>query len=320
LREDRLRSAVVVAGSMWNEVKVVAETGSTNTDLLRLAADGAPQGAVLAAKAQTSARGRQGRVWKNAPGAALTFSVLLRPHSVPQSARGWVPLLAGVATAAAVRSVTGVDARLKWPNDILIGGGKLTGILAEQTTGDAIVVGIGLNVHGGVGEFPVPTATSLELHGAGQTDRTALLAEILRRIERWYGRWVESGDADECGLRPEYLRQCATIGRVVKIELPGGRSLAGAAVDVDSNGRLIVRNEGGMLVPISAGDVIHVRLADRVGCLGTDCVPGLLKECCCLGESNADGMSGQLGPVGAVSCVFPLMARSRLPGEDRLAD
>ncbi|HET7015897.1 MAG TPA: biotin--[acetyl-CoA-carboxylase] ligase [Streptosporangiaceae bacterium] len=262
LREDRLRSAVVVAGSMWNEVRVVAETGSTNTDLLRLAAQGAPQGAVLAAKAQTSARGRQGRVWQNAPGAALTFSVLLRPRSVPQSARAWVPLLAGVATVAAVRSVTGVDARLKWPNDILIGEGKLTGILAEQTTDDAIVVGIGLNVFGGVGDLPVPTATTLELHGAGQIDRNELLAEILRRIERWYGRWVESGDADACGLRPEYLRGCATIGRTVKIELPGSRSLVGTAIDVDSNGRLIVRDEGGDLVPISAGDVIHVRLTD----------------------------------------------------------
>ena len=302
LLEDRLRSAVVVAGSLWNELKVVAETGSTNTDLLRLAAGGAPQGAVLAAKAQTSARGRQGRVWQNAPGAALTFSVLLRPRSVPQSARGWVPLLAGVATAAAVRAVTGVEVRLKWPNDILIGDGKLTGILAEQTTDDAIVVGIGLNVRGGVGDLPVPTATSLELHGAGQADRNELLAEILRRLERWYLCWAEPasarpGDADGCGLRPEYLRQCATIGRAVKIALPGGRSLAGTAVDVDSSGCLIVRNDSGALVPISAGDVIHVRLANRVGCLSTDGGPGLLKECGCLDEASADGASGELGLV-----------------------
>ena len=267
LRADRLRSAVVVDGSLWNQVVVVAETGSTNSDLLRLAADGAPPGLVLAAQTQTSGRGREDRVWKSAPGAALTFSVLLRPHSVPQSARGWVPLLAGVATAAAVRSVTGVDARLKWPNDILIGDGKLTGILAEQTTGDAIVVGIGLNLRGGAGELPVPTATSLELHGAGQTDQNELLAEILRGLERWYRRWAEPesqsarpGDADECGLRPEYLRQCATIGRSVRIVLPGG-SLAGTAVDVDRSGRLIVRADGpdGDLIPVSAGDVIHVR-------------------------------------------------------------
>ncbi len=266
LCENRLRSAVVVPGGLWNEVKVVAETGSTNSDLLRLAAAGAPQGLVLAAQAQTSGRGRQGRVWQSAPGAALTFSVLLRPRCVPQSARSWVPLLAGVATASAVRAVTGVDARLKWPNDILIGEGKLTGILAEQTTGAAIVVGIGLNVRGGVGELPVPTATSLELHGAGHVDRTDLLAEILRRLDRWYRRWTEpgaagAGDADACGLRPEYVRLCATIGRAVKISLPGGRSLTGTAVDVDGTGRLIVRADqpGGDLVPVSAGDVIHVR-------------------------------------------------------------
>lgn len=271
LREDWLRSALLGDASLWTEVKVVAETGSTNSDLLRLAADGAPQGLILAAQAQTAGRGRQGRVWQNLPGAALTFSVLLRPRRVPQSSRGWVPLLAGVATAAAVRSVTGVDARLKWPNDILVGEGKLTGILAEQTTGDAIVVGIGLNVRGRLGELPVPTATSLELLGVAQTDRSELLAEILRRLEQWYRRWAEPapaapdqiapGDADACGLRPEYLRQCATIGRVVKISLPGGRSLDGTAADVDGNGCLIVRNEDGVLVPISAGDVIHVRLA-----------------------------------------------------------
>jgi BirA family transcriptional regulator, biotin operon repressor / biotin---[acetyl-CoA-carboxylase] ligase len=269
LREDWLRSTVIVAGSLWREVEVVAETGSTNSDLLRQAAAGAPQGLVIAAQAQTAGRGRQGRVWHNAPGAALTFSVLLRPRAVPQSVRGWVPLLAGVATAAAIRSVTGVDARLKWPNDILIGDGKLTGILAEQTTGDAIVVGIGLNVRGGIGELPVPTATSLELHGAGQTDRTELLAEILRRLERWYCRWAEPepptapGDADACGLRPEYVRQCATLGRAVKIALPGGRSLAGTAVDVDVTGRLLVRTgePGADLVAVSAGDVVHVRAA-----------------------------------------------------------
>jgi BirA family transcriptional regulator, biotin operon repressor / biotin---[acetyl-CoA-carboxylase] ligase len=272
LREDWLRATVVTAGSMWTDIRVLAETGSTNSDLLRLAADGAPQGLVIAAQAQTAGRGRQGRIWQNRPGAALTFSVLLRPRRVPQSARGWMPLLAGIATVAAVRSASGVDARLKWPNDILVGDGKLTGILAEQTTGDAIVVGIGLNVRGGVGDLPVPTATSLELHGAGQTDRNELLAEILHRLERWYLRWAEPasggpaparpGDADACGLRPEYLRQCATIGRIVKIALPGGRSLDGTAIDVDGNGCLIVRNEAGVLVPISAGDVIHVRLAD----------------------------------------------------------
>jgi BirA family biotin operon repressor/biotin-[acetyl-CoA-carboxylase] ligase len=262
LRADVLRSAVVVPGSSWSEVTVVAETGSTNSDLLRLATDGAPQGLVLAAQAQTCGRGRQGRAWQSAPGAALTFSVLLRPLSVPRSARGWLPLLAGVATAAAVRSVTGLDARLKWPNDILIGAGKLTGILAEQAADEAIVVGIGLNVRGGVGELPVPTATSLELHGAGKTDRNELLAEILRRLDWWYRRWTDSlGDADACGLRPEYIRQSATIGRAVQIALPGGRSLAGTAVDVDSTGRLIVRTgeQPGELVPVSAGDVIHVR-------------------------------------------------------------
>src|SRR5215469_9764608 len=153
-----LLDRVVVTGGLWTDVRVVAETGSTNEDLLRRARDGAPEGAVLVAEAQTSGRGRQGRSWQSQPGAALTFSLLVRPVTVPQSAMGWLPLLTGVATATAVRRVTGLQAGLKWPNDVLIGDGKLAGILAEQSAG-AVIVGTGLNVLGRLDALPVPTAT-----------------------------------------------------------------------------------------------------------------------------------------------------------------
>jgi BirA family transcriptional regulator, biotin operon repressor / biotin---[acetyl-CoA-carboxylase] ligase len=172
---------------------------------------------------------------------------------------GWLPLLSGVATAEAVRTATGAQASLKWPNDVLVGDGKLAGILAEQS-GDAVVVGIGLNVLGRADSLPVATATSLEQHDA-TTGRAELLVAILRGFETWYLRWVQTdaGDPDACGLRPAYVELCRTIGQRVKVALPGGHSLTGAAVDVDATGRLIVKPDSAETVPVSAGDVIHVR-------------------------------------------------------------
>ena len=140
-----ITNVVVRPGGLWREVQVVGETGSTNADLLAQAGAGAAEGVVLVAEAQTAARGRLGRRWTSPPRAALTFSVLLRPRGVPPALLGWVPLLAGVAAASAVRAVTGVEATLKWPNDVLADGGKLGGILAERS-GPAVVVGIGINV------------------------------------------------------------------------------------------------------------------------------------------------------------------------------
>lgn len=260
LSQARLGAVLHEHGSLWTDLRVVGETGSTNEDALALAQAGAAEGLVIAAEAQTAGRGRQGRSWQSVPQEALTFSVLLRPDDVPQPARGWAPLLAGVAAATALRAVTGVDARLKWPNDILVGGGKLAGILAEQS-GEAIVVGIGINVRGSEHDLPVATATSLELLGSGEVDRTELLAEILRQVERWYVRWrgTGDGDADACGLRAEYLALSATIGTRVRVELPGGRILAGQATGIDETGQLLVATDEGAVVPVTAGDVVHLR-------------------------------------------------------------
>ena len=259
----RVAAAVCGDGRVWTDIRVVAETGSTNADALRAAASGARAGLVIAAEAQTAGRGRQGRDWLSQPGSALTFSVLLRPVA-PQSARGWLPLLAGVAVAGAVRAETGVDARLKWPNDVLAGGGKLAGVLAEQA-GDAIVVGIGINVGGARGDLPVPTATSLQACGAspaGRTDRTGLLAALLGRLEHWYLAWDGAGgDPVGSGLRAAYLELCATIGQRVRAELPGGRHLAGVATGIDGTGRLLIGSQDGtgQRTAVSAGDVVHVR-------------------------------------------------------------
>ncbi len=168
-----------------------------------------------------------------------------------------MPLLAGVAVAAALRGEATADAWLKWPNDVLVRGGKVAGILAEQAR-DAIVVGIGINVTVARDELPVPGATSLAIEGAG-TGREPLLVGVLGQLERWYLDWKgEAGDADRCGLRAEYLGLCATVGQQVRVSLPSGSVVTGEASDVDSSGRLVVRSGAG-LVPVSAGDVVHVR-------------------------------------------------------------
>jgi len=242
---------------LWTCVDVVPRTGSTNADLL---ARGGPEGQVLVAEEQTAGRGRMGRSWVSQPGASLTFSVLLRPVTVPPARRGWLPLLTGVAVATAVRSVAAVPATLKWPNDVLVADRKLAGILAEQS-GETVVIGIGVNVATAADALPVsPTglrATSLHVEGA-DVARDVLLSEVLRQLEHYYLRFRSDPDPERSGLLAEYRALCDTLGRQVRVELPGDRSLAGVAEGVDQDGRLLVR-EADTITPVSAGDVIHVR-------------------------------------------------------------
>jgi BirA family transcriptional regulator, biotin operon repressor / biotin---[acetyl-CoA-carboxylase] ligase len=135
---------------------------------------------------------------------------------------------------------------------------KLAGILAEQA-GDAIVLGIGINVSSGRDELPVASATSLALEGAEGAAPGRLLIAILGELERWYLPWTGArGDAVACGLHLEYQRLCATLGREVRVSLPGGRTVTGVAAGVDQTGRLVVGSAAGP-IPVSAGDVIHVR-------------------------------------------------------------
>ena len=261
---DKLRAEAL--GGFWTAVDVVASTGSTNVDLLARANTdvGLPEGQVLVAEEQTAGRGRLGRTWTSVPGASLTFSVLLRPATVPASRRGWLPLLAGVAVASAVRSATGVGAMLKWPNDVLVGDRKLAGILAEQSPdGSAVVMGIGVNVATPADALPVsPTglpATSLLAEGAS-VSREALLRAIIGELGRWYTAFRADPDPVRTGLLDAYRPLCATLGRQVRVELPVGRFMTGVARDIDPDGRLLVSdNPGDQPMAISAGDVVHVR-------------------------------------------------------------
>ncbi len=223
LNVHALREAVVAPGRLWHDVRVVAETGSTNTDLLAVSRSGISEGVVLAAEVQSAGRGRMGRQFVSPPRAALLFSVLLRPVAVPPPLRGWIALLTGVAVASALRAEAAVDARLKWPNDVLVNGAKLAGILTEQS-GDAIVVGTGINVSTSRDELPVPEATSLAQEGAAGTDRDRLLARVLTDLEHWYLCWTGArGDRAPPGV-PAPVRDRRPAGpRLAARRDDGGR-------------------------------------------------------------------------------------------------
>ena len=163
-----LQRALLVPGGLWRHLDLKAETASTNADVAEAARRGEPEGLIVVAEQQVAGRGRRDRQWVSPPRAGLTLSVLLRPgDAVPNRRWGWLPLLAGVALLEAVQRIAEVDAALKWPNDLLVQDAKCAGILAE-VIGDAVVLGIGLNVTTRVDELPVTgglPATSLQIAG-----------------------------------------------------------------------------------------------------------------------------------------------------------
>ncbi|WP_433347286.1 biotin--[acetyl-CoA-carboxylase] ligase [Micromonospora sp. CA-111912] len=278
LSAARLRRALVAPHGPWRHLDLRDETGSTNADVAEAAQAGEPEGLVVVAERQTAGRGRRGRSWQSPPRAGIATSVLLRPGEAvaergwppaPASGYGWLPLLAGVALVETVARLAELDAALKWPNDLLVGDAKCAGILAEAVPGPApdrptaVVLGIGLNVTLGAGELPEnPTglpATSLRLAGATATDRDPLLRALLRSLADWYDRWRSAGgDAQASGLRDAYLAACATVGRPVRVLLPGGDEVTGTATGVDPDGQLIVDTPAGPRA-LAAGDVLHLR-------------------------------------------------------------
>lgn len=254
----------------WPAITVVASTGSTNADALQAVAAGAPEGWVLVADEQVSGRGRLTRTWHGVRGAGIAMSVVLHPR-VPVPAWGWLPLLTGVATASALNAAAPVAVRLKWPNDLVVergapaGPGKLGGILVERAAGPgaAVVVGVGINVDQHADELPGPGATSLRLLSAGVSDRESVIAAVLAGLAARYSAWQDSqGDAAACGLREAYERISATIGRPVRLALPGGTAVDGVATGLDETGRLLV-DDGSTARAYAAGEVVSTRPAAR---------------------------------------------------------
>ncbi|RDI25712.1 BirA family biotin operon repressor/biotin-[acetyl-CoA-carboxylase] ligase [Rhodococcus sp. AG1013] len=266
LNADALRRALVRdAGgdpdAFWARVDVVAETGSTNADLLARPRDAHYARSVLVAEYQSGGRGRHSRPWVSAPRALITVSAVLDMPGMDLSDIGWLPLLSGIAVVDALRTIAEVDAELKWPNDVLIGGKKVAGILAEVAATapvPTVVIGIGLNVSLTEDELPVPTATSLLLEEAAVTDRDILVRAVLRELARRWREWQSVGWRVE-DLAAAYRQRCGTLGRLVRAELPGDRELVGIATDVDVEGRIVIEADGESPVAVSAGDITHLR-------------------------------------------------------------
>jgi BirA family biotin operon repressor/biotin-[acetyl-CoA-carboxylase] ligase len=259
----------LVAGALadpesW-DVRHVLSTGSTNDDLARTAASAPGRASsVLVTEEQTAGKGRSGRQWACPPGAGLMFSVRLVLPEIPLARRGWIGATLGLAICRAFGRVAGVRAELKWPNDVLVGGLKCGGILAEMTS-EAVIVGAGLNISLRADELPRADATSLRLSGAAVVDRNALLVAVLDEFRSLLQAWRRAGgDVDAAGLRQGYLNSCATIGSWVRVELPGDVSLVGRAVDVDPDGAIVLQDANGGRSRHSAGDVVHLRPAGGV--------------------------------------------------------
>jgi BirA family biotin operon repressor/biotin-[acetyl-CoA-carboxylase] ligase len=247
LRPGALRRALAPDG--WR-VEVVPLAGSTNALVADRARAGEPAGLVVVAEEQTAGRGRLDRSWVSPPRAGLTLSVLVRPE-LPPGQWPWLPLLTGLAVAQALRSQAGVEAVLKWPNDVLVDGRKVCGVLAEVPVPGAAVLGIGLNVSTREEELPHPQATSLALAGAATTDRDTVLRAVLRSLRRVLDDPVQA--------RADYSSLCDTLGRPVRLELPDGSTREGRADRVDEGGRLVLDGTA-----YGAGDVVHLRsLSER---------------------------------------------------------
>jgi BirA family biotin operon repressor/biotin-[acetyl-CoA-carboxylase] ligase len=156
----------------------------------------------------------------------------------------------------------GFEASVKWPNDVLLDGHKVAGILVERIEtdgGPAAVVGVGLNVGMTTDELPVPEATSLAVASGGVApDRTELLVAVLQTFWEAYTAWEQGGDQASRLLAESYAAACATVGRDVRVDLPSGDVLTGRATGVDPTGRLLVEHDG-RRTAVSAGDVVHVR-------------------------------------------------------------
>lgn len=257
---DLPRLSSVSRRCLWLE-----SAGSTNTELVARATgpDAAdwPDGSVVLTDTQTSGRGRLGRVWTAPPGTSLAVSVLLRPARIPADRLGWLSLAAGAAMAAALRRHGAPGAGVKWPNDVLIGGRKVCGILAEALPdGSGVVVGSGLNHRIEAADLPVPTATSLAIEGA-ETDVDLIAADYVARLRTLVDDLDEAaGDAERSGLARVVADLCDTIGVRVRVELPDGTTRIGVARRIDEQGRLVVR-QGADSSPlhVAAGDVEHLR-------------------------------------------------------------
>lgn len=248
-------TAAVKTDSPWNVIHL-KETESTNTDAVRLALEGCPEFTVVIADSQTGGRGRQGRTWSSPPASGLLFSLVLR-HDGDIAAISTLPLVMGLAVAKAVSPYIAPDIpQIKWPNDILVGGRKLCGILCEMrqsTAGRAVIAGIGINVNLPPDSLPeevAARATSMNILTGKSFRREEVFSSLLNSISREYAKWKESGFK---ALLPEIGRYDYLNGRSVTMALTGEKA-TGTACGIGADGSLLLREESGIVRNIYSGE------------------------------------------------------------------
>ena len=229
--------------------------GSTNAEIKKLAAKGYPQGTTVIAETQMDGKGRLGRVWQSPPETGLWFSFLLKPELSPLHIAG-ITLACGMGVCMAIRNCTGLDARIKWPNDIIVNNKKVCGILTEMSAeADKInyaVVGIGINVN--TEFFPEEIrhkATSLMLEKGERFERKTLFQNVLAETEKYLKTYE---DTYGIFIMEEYKKYCATLGKEVSV-IRGNKTLCGTAVDIAETGDLIIRTSDGEMLNIHSGEV-----------------------------------------------------------------
>jgi BirA family biotin operon repressor/biotin-[acetyl-CoA-carboxylase] ligase len=249
-----------LASAQASQLRWVASTGSTNSDLISQAAE-LQDFSVLITDEQVAGRGRSGRSWEAPSGSSMMASVLLRPTGVAPTQFSWLPLIAGLSLANAVSSFGGAKrAMVKWPNDVMIGDQKVAGVLSEALPDfSGVVIGAGLNVYQTREQLPVDTASSLALEGISVPSVDYVFAEYLRNLRRNYEDFISCrGELAGTELLSAIRDTCSTIGRSVRVILPGDKELLGEAVDIDELGRIVIAHDG-KHTAVSVGDIVHLR-------------------------------------------------------------
>lgn len=249
--KDKLQTAV-----FGTKIHYFSEIGSTNNEAKSLAAKGEPEGTVVIAERQSTGRGRLARGWFSPPGKGIWFSLILRPPFLPCHAPQCT-LLAAVAVTRAIRRMTNLPCGIKWPNDILLAGKKLVGILTEMSAEmdriNYVVIGIGLNVNFETDDFPPelhPIASSLQIAAGHPVPRVDLLCVILQEMEQLYYEALQDGFG---GVLAKWRELSVTLGQAVDVCAPD-EQYSGIAADIDHEGALLVDTDQGRQRVI-AGDV-----------------------------------------------------------------
>ncbi len=252
---------MLAAGSMWEKIFFFEDIDSTNTAAMKLAEKGFKHGVVVLADSQSKGKGRRGRTWFSPAKSSIYMSVILNPEIEPKDAT-LLTLMAAIACAQAIKNTTGLDVKIKWPNDITLNGKKLGGILTEikSDTEKIIfaVIGIGINVNVKPDNFPADissVAASLSGHTGSEHSRTLIIAEILKEIERWHNAIIQGRRQ---AVISEWKKLTSTLGKRVMIDSSKG-AVTGLAEDIDDDGVLLLKLDSGAIVKINAGDLTELR-------------------------------------------------------------